>query len=276
MASPTVHPDSQFKNLNYKVSEIEHRYGSHVHILSDLFLLSHLAQLCAEGTTQPVINELVNTLYSSLLKIVVNGEFPSHRASIRTRMASSHPEGVYQGPMIDPEIPVVSVNLARAGTFPSHICYTALNYFINPAKVRQDHISIGRMTDEQQKVTGSSVSGHKIGGSVADSIVLFPDPMGATGGTIAEAIDLYKKQGGKARKYIALHCIVTPEYLKKIQSLHPDVIVYAIRLDRGLSPKDVLDSVPGTHWDRERGLNDKHYIIPGGGGFGEILNNAYV
>jgi uracil phosphoribosyltransferase len=271
-----THLDSQFKNLNYRISEIEHRYGPNVHILSDLFLLSHLAQLCAEETAQPVINELVTTLYSSLLKIVVNAEFPSRLATIRTRMASMHPEGVYQGPLIDSEIPVVSVNLARAGTLPSHICYTALNYFMNPKKARQDHISIGRTTDEQHKVTGSQVSGHKIGGTVDGAIVLFPDPMGATGGTIAEAIDLYKKQGGKARKYISLHCIVTPEYLKKIQSHHPDVIVYAIRLDRGLSPKDVLESVPGTHWDRERGLNDKHYIVPGGGGFGEILNNAYV
>jgi uracil phosphoribosyltransferase len=276
MVTPAAHPDSQFQNLNYKISEIEHRYGNRVHILSDLYLLSHLAQLCAEGTTQPVINELITTLYSSLLKIVVNSEFPSRQAAIRTRMATMHPEGIYQGPLINPEIPVVTVNLARAGTLPSHICYTALNYFMNPQTVRQDHISIGRMTDEQHKVTGSAVSGHKIGGTVADSIVLFPDPMGATGGTIAEAIDLYKRQGGTARKYIALHCIVTPEYLKKIQSLHPDVIVYAIRLDRGLSPKDVLDSVPGAHWERERGLNDKHYIIPGGGGFGEILNNAYV
>jgi uracil phosphoribosyltransferase len=271
-----AHPDSQFKTLNYRLSELEHRYGSNVHILQDLFLLSHLAQLCAEETTQPVINELVTTLYSQLLKIVVNVEFPNKQATIRTRMASLHPEGVYQGPLIDPSVPVVTVNLARAGTLPSHICYTALNYFMNPKTVRQDHISIGRATDEQHKVTGSLVSGHKIGGGVDDSIVLFPDPMGATGGTIAEAIDLYKKQPGKARKYIALHCIVTPEYLKTIQSRHPDVIVYAIRLDRGLSPKDVLDTVPGAQWDREKGLNDKHYIVPGGGGFGEILNNAYV
>jgi uracil phosphoribosyltransferase len=148
---------------------------------------------------------------------------------------------------------------------------------MNPKRVRQDHISIGRTTDEQEKVTGSKVSGHKIGGSVDGSIVLFPDPMGATGGTIAEAIDLYK-QRGKALKYIALHCIITPEYLKTIQARHPDLVVYAVRLDRGLSPAKVLetDAVPGTYWDQERGLNDKHYIVPGGGGFGEIMNNAYV
>jgi uracil phosphoribosyltransferase len=268
-------PDCQFDQVRFRLSEMEHRYGPQVHLLSDPFLLSHLAQLCSEKTLQPIINELITTLYSSLLKTVVNHEFPTERTTLRTRMAAFHPEGVYQGPVIAPETSVVTVNLARAGTLPSHICYTALNYFLNPLKVRQDHISIGRTTDEQEHVTGSKVSGHKIGGAIDGSIVLFPDPMGATGSTIAEAIDMYKTRG-KALKYVALHCIVTPEYLRTIRARHPDLIVYAIRLDRGLSPKDVLETVPGTHWERERGLNNKHYIVPGGGGFGEIMNNAYV
>jgi uracil phosphoribosyltransferase len=269
------YPDSQFKTQKYTVSEIDHRYGKNFHILSDPFLLSTLAHLCSEKTTQPVINELITTIYSSLLKIVVNAEFPTRPTKIQTRMITQHPEGVFEGPIIDPAVPVVTVNLARAGTVPSHICYSALNYFMNPETVRQDHISIGRTTNDQEKVTGSQVSGHKIGGNVDGSIVLFPDPMGATGSTLSEALHLYKTRG-KALKYISIHCIVTPEYLKRIQTLHPDLSVYAIRLDRGLSPPDVLDSVPGTFWDRERGLNDKHYIVPGGGGFGEILNNAYV
>ncbi|HLD99086.1 MAG TPA: uracil phosphoribosyltransferase [Bdellovibrionota bacterium] len=275
MSPKLPHPDRQFKQVSFQLSEKEHLYGPNIHILSDPFLLSHLARLCAEETVQPVINELVTTLYGSLLEVVVNREFPMRQAAIRTRMAASHFEAVFQGPIIDPDTPVVSVNLARAGTLPSHICYTSLNYFMNPKQVRQDHISIARTTDEMEQVTGSRVSGHKIGGTVDDSIVLFPDPMGATGGTLVEAIDMYKKRG-KALKYIALHCIVTPEYLRKIQSHHPDLLVYAIRLDRGLSPPEVLDTVPGTHWDRERGLNHKHYIVPGGGGFGEIMNNAYV
>jgi uracil phosphoribosyltransferase len=273
--STLPHPDSQFREIRYHLSELQHHYGPNVHLLSDPFLLSHLAQLCSEQTAQPVINELVTTLYSSLLKIVVNQEFPTRQCHIRTRMAALHPEGILQGPMIDPDVPVATVNLARAGTLPSHICYTSLNYFMNPKTVRQDHISIGRTTNEQDQVTGSQVSGHKIGGTIDGSIVLFPDPMGATGSTLVKALDLYKTRG-KALKYISIHCIVTPEYLKKIQTSHPDLTVYAIRLDRGLSDRDVLDSIPGTYWDRERGLNDKHYIIPGGGGFGEIMNNAYI
>src|SRR5262245_39807769 len=102
--------DQQFKNLRYRVSELEHRYGPNVHILSDVFLLSHLARLCSDETTQPMINELVTTLYSSVLKTVVNAEFPTEQVSLKTRMAQYHPnEAVFQGPVINPQTPVVSV-----------------------------------------------------------------------------------------------------------------------------------------------------------------------
>lgn len=268
--------DHQFSKIEFRLSEIEHRYGKNVHVLSDPYLLSLLARLCAEETTQPVINELVQSIYTSLLNTVVAKEFPVKIVERKTRMFTTHPEAVYVGPKIDAEVPTVSVNLARAGTFPSHICYTALNYFMNPKLVRQDHISIGRITNDSHQVTGSQVSGHKIGGTVDDSIVLFPDPMGATGGTLVEAVDLYKKMGGKARKYIALHCIVTPEYLRAVTEKHPDLIVYAVRLDRGLSSEKVLKSIPGEFWKEEKGLNAQHYIVPGGGGFGEVMNNSYV
>ena len=43
-----------------------------------------------------------------------------------------------------------------------------------------------------------------------------------------------------------------------------------------MSPPDVLDTVPGTHWDRESGLDARQYIVPGGGGFGELMNNSWV
>ncbi len=267
--------DSQFQDITYTVSEIKHHYGKNIHLLSNPFLLSHLAKLCAPETHQPFVNELISTIYQSLLNIVVNKEFPTKTAEVKTRMFVDHPEAVYIGPVVDPNVPVVSVNLARAGTLPSHVCYNSLNYFMNPHQVRQDHISIARTTDLARQVTGSEVSGHKIGGSVDDAIVIFPDPMGATGSTLCETLNLFKSKGN-ARKYIALHCIVTPEYLAKVTKTHPDLIVYAVRLDRGLSSQAALKAVPGSLWNEERGLNDKQYIVPGGGGLGEVLNNAYV
>jgi uracil phosphoribosyltransferase len=216
-------------------------------------------------------------LYTDLIKVVLNNEFPIIKLKTPTRMTAKHPSQQLEAEVLDVNQRAVTVNLARAGTFPSHICYNALNYILNPDLVRQDHVSAARVTDESHRVTGTSLGGSKIGGDVDNTIVMFPDPMGATGGTLISAVEFYKTSvKGKAKKFIALHLIITPEYLRAVTKAHPDLIIYACRLDRGLSPADILKTVPGEKWDQERGLDDTHYIVPGGGGFGEILNNSYV
>jgi uracil phosphoribosyltransferase len=263
--------------MNYRLSEIEHHYGERVHIVNDPLMGSWLARLCSPETFQPLINALVHQLYTGLLKTVVNVEFPRKAMRMATRMTAMHPQSPLQTEVIDSETRVVTVNLARAGTLPSHICYDSLNHILNPQLIRQDHILASRLTDTNEKVTGASLGAAKIGGDVEGAIVLFPDPMGATGNTIISALEHYKKfVGGRAAKYLALHLIVTPEYLKNVLKAHPDLVIYAVRLDRGLSTPDILKTAPGTHWDLEKGLNDKQYIVPGGGGFGEIMNNSFV
>ena len=82
--------------------------------------------------------------------------------------------------------------------------------------------------------------------------------------------------GREPAKVVAIHLIVTPEYLRRMTKDHPDARIYALRLDRGLSPPEVFDTIPGQLWDKERGLDDRQYIVPGGGGMGEVMNNAYV
>ena len=101
--------------------------------------------------------------------------------------------------------------------------------------------------------------------------------MGATGSSIVSALDYYKTQlEGKPARCIAMHLIITPEYIRRVHASHPDLPIYALRFDRGLSTPKALKSMPGTLWDEERGLNDIHYIVPGAGGVGELLNNAWV
>jgi uracil phosphoribosyltransferase len=263
--------------MGFCLSEIEHRYGAGIHILKDPVLETWLARLCSPQTVQPQINQLVEFLYTSLVRVVLNSEFSARQVHLPTRMTAAHPEAPYEGEILSDEQRAVTVNLARAGTWPSHICYTTLNHILNPLHVRQDHILASRLTDDRLKVTGTQLAGAKIGGDVKDAIVLFPDPMGATGNTLISALNHYKTNiAGPARKYVALHLIVTPEYLKNVHTAHPDVVIYAVRLDRGLSTSRALKAIPGTYWDEERGLNDKHYIVPGGGGFGEIMNNSFV
>jgi uracil phosphoribosyltransferase len=168
------------------------------------------------------------------------------------------------------------VDLARAGTYPSHLVYQKLNYLMNPQLVRQGHFYVARECDQAGQVIGVNVSGSKIGGEVDQAIVLLPDPMGATGGTIVEVYNHYKnKVGGRPLMMIAMHLIVTPEYLKKVTTACPDLHVFSLRLDRGLSSQEVLDEIPGKRWDSEIGLNNQQYIVPGAGGLGEILNNSY-
>jgi len=269
--------DSLYESIPFQRNELEHRYGANVHLLANPFLLSQLATLCAKGTYQPQVNRLVALLYSDLVKAVINAEFPRKAAAIPTRMVDHTPQGIYQGEVVDPEVRAVTVNIARAGTLPSQVTYDLLNVTLSPQLVRQDHIIMSREIDAAEKVVGSNIGGAKIGGDIDDAFVLFPDPMGATGGSLSTAIRMYKeKVPGRPRRILCLHLIVTPEYLRRMTADHPDAVIYALRLDRGLSPPEVFGTAPGTYWDKERGLDDRQYIVPGGGGFGELMNNAYV
>lgn len=268
--------DSQHQVVGYRSSEFTHHYGKNIHLISSPLMISLLAKLGSPTTLQPQVNELIQMLYSHLTDIVLDSLFPKKTTIMKTRMIEQHTEATYEGEIIDPETKVVIVDLARAGTFPSHLCYNKLNYLMNPEKVRQDHFYVSRVSNEAGKVTGVTVSGSKIGGDVQDRIVLFPDPMGATGGTIVHVYDHYKNHvGGSPLMMVAMHLIVTPEYLKKVTIECPDLHVFALRLDRGLSPLHVLKEEPGKLWDQEAGLNDIQYIVPGAGGLGEILNNSY-
>jgi uracil phosphoribosyltransferase len=257
--------------------EQEHHYGSQVHLIQNPFLSGVLAKLCSEQTVQPEINRLVELLYTHLISWAVNQEFDPEDFSQPTRMTKDHPEARLKSYRVAQNQKAVCVNLARAGTYPSHICYDFLHYALPASQIRQDHVFAARITNSQDQVTGTNFGASKIGGDVEGACVIFPDPMGATGHTIISALEHYKKNiQGQPKKFLALHLIVTPEYLRNVTQAHPDVLIYALRLDRGLSPKAVLDSQLGLHWDQEKGLNAKQYIVPGGGGFGEIMNNSFV
>lgn len=256
---------------------MKHHYGHQVHLLDNHFLNGVLAKLCAPETHQPEINRLVELLYTQLIASAVEAEFASEEVLRPTRMTESHPDVALKTRILQQSQKAVVVNLARAGTWPSHICYDFLHHALPGKNLRQDHIMAARITDSEAAVLGTNFGSLKIGGDVKDATVFFPDPMGATGNTIVTALEYYKsKVEGPARRFVALHLIVTPEYLKKVLSVHPDVSIYALRLDRGLSPRQVLEAAPGLHWDQEKGLNEMDYIVPGGGGFGEIMNNSFV
>lgn len=82
-----------------------------------------------------------------------------------------------------------------------------------------------------------------------NALYIVIDPMIATGGSTAAAIDLLKANGAQ---HIVVVCIVTcPEGLAAIESAHPDVRIYTAAID------DHLD--------------ERKYIVPGLGDAGDRL-----
>jgi uracil phosphoribosyltransferase len=269
--------DSAYTRSRFRPTEIDHAYGEGVHLLDDPMAWSLLTRACSPDSLQPEFGRLVTMLYDGLTRVVLAAELPRVRVDAPTRMASTHREAVYRGLAIDRRAKVVTVAIARAGTMPSQIVFELLNEVLEPEGVRQDHLFMSRQTNAKGEVTGAMWHDAKIGKDIGGRYVLFPDPMGATGSSMISAIGHYKESlEGDPAKIITMHLMITPEYVRNLRAAHPDVVIYALRLDRGLSSDKALAAKPGEHWDEERGLTDTQYIVPGAGGVGELLNNAWV
>jgi len=272
--------DSQYEQTG---PEIKHLYGPNVHILNDLEVLTALSVLGRKDTKQPQINGLVSVCCNILLNRMISGEFERELVEEPTRMEDSEGDrGIYRGPILATQ-QVVCVNLMRAGLLPSHIAYERLARSLGGDNVTQHHVTIARKVDEKGQVKGADISALKLDQVHWDKyIALFCDPMGATGSSMIEGLDIYHNKFPtgvcfpKPEKKIGVHLVITPEYIKHLQEKYPDTIIYTGRLDRGLSNPGVLRTIPGTYPDKEIGLNGHQYIVPGLGGVGEIINNTQV
>ena len=106
---------------------------------------------------------------------------------------------------------------------------------------------IGLQRDEATAIASRYYS--KLPGGIRDSFVLMIDPMLATGGSAAAAIDLIKAAGARSIRMI---CIVSaPDGVALLESRHPDVVIYTPVIDRELNPHK--------------------FIVPGLGDFGDRL-----
>jgi uracil phosphoribosyltransferase len=257
--------------------ELEHRYGPALHLLDDPYLLSLLARIGSPKTGTDIVTELVRSAYRRLFSEVLRREFPVVQDRVETRMAATEPRAFYEGPHLCSRTKLVVCSVIRAGILPAQTCYEIACEVLPPSNVRLDFLNLSRVTDESGHVTGVRLDGSNIGGPVDGAIVVIPDPMGATGGTVERAVRVYEDvPGNPPATLAAIHLMITPEAIHRLRVSCPSLTLYSGRLDRGLSPPDILKTVPGTHPELERGLNDVQYIVPGAGGMGELLTNAWV
>jgi uracil phosphoribosyltransferase len=112
-------------------------------------------------------------------------------------------------------------------------------------RARVGHIGVRR---DEESAQASCYSVH-LPRDLSESLVLLVDPMLATGGSAVMAIDALKAEGARS---IRLLCVVAaPEGVAIVEGTHPDVDIYTPALDRE--------------------LNDRKYILPGLGDFGDRL-----
>ncbi|MFZ5476282.1 MAG: uracil phosphoribosyltransferase [Myxococcota bacterium] len=254
-----------------------HAYGENLVLHGLPYPLTLLARLGHPECHQPEVGRLAQRLFEFLFHQIASAELPHLVTRHPTRMTAVHRDQVYEGTTVDRAQRVVVVDVARAGILGAQLFYDRFNELLEPAGVRQDHMFVGRTTDPGGQVTGASIAAAKIGGPVEGALLVIPDPMGATGGSLCEVLDHYARIGaGRPATVVFAHLIVTPEYVQRVHAAHPEVRIHAIRLDRAFSSAAALETLPGTFPDEERGLDGHQYIVPGAGGLGEVLNNSWV
>ncbi len=90
---------------------------------------------------------------------------------------------------------------------------------------------------------------YKMPKDISERLLLVVDPMLATGGSAAAAVDMLKKRGAKSLIFMCL--ISAPEGIKLFNEKHPDVPIYTACVD--------------DH------LNEHGYIVPGIGDAGDRI-----
>jgi len=189
-----------------------------------------LAELRDARTPPPAFRRAANRI-SVLLAAEALRDVPVAATVVTT------PLGPADGRVVQTDVVVVPVLRAGLGML------DAVLELLPAARV--GHIGLQR--DEATAIASRYYS--KLPPNLANSFVLMIDPMLATGGSAAAAIDLIKAAGARTIRMI---CIVSaPEGVALLEERHPDVVIYTPVIDRELNPHK--------------------FIVPGLGDFGDRL-----
>ena len=89
----------------------------------------------------------------------------------------------------------------------------------------------------------------KVPGDLGNAVVFLLDPMLATGGSAAMAVEGLEARGARRVRLVSI--VAAPEGVERLAADAPETEIYTAALDRG--------------------LNDRKYILPGLGDFGDRL-----
>lgn len=200
-------------------------------VVFDHPLMSHkLSIIRNEKTNTKDFRETVSEI-ANLMAYEATRNVPMKEVEVKTPIA------VAKSSMIDGDIVIVPILRAGLGMV------EGIQRLIPQAKV--GHIGLFRNEETLEPELYYS----KFPSNIAESTVLLVDPMLATGGSCAKAIDILKERGVKRIIYMGI--VGVDAGINKVRERHPDIDIY-------LAAKDEK-------------LNEKGYIVPGLGDCGDRL-----
>lgn len=183
-----------------------------------------------DSTTEPEEFRALARKVITLLLYEATADMPVREGTVRTPLADA--------PALEVEEEVVAIPVLRAGLG-----------LLAPVLELLPRVSVGYIGLERDEQTAVARIYYNKLPPLEGKIPLLLDPMLATGGSAAQALDLIKEAGGRDPRMICI--VAAPEGMKVLDEKHPEVHVYTAALD--------------DH------LNDKAYIVPGLGDFGDRL-----
>jgi uracil phosphoribosyltransferase len=131
-------------------------------------------------------------------------------------------------------VPVLRAGLGMLGAFLDLVPAAQVGYF---GLERDETTAVARRYYE------------KVPEELSDAFVFLLDPMLATGGSAVMAVEGLRERGARRVRFLCI--VAAPEGVTRLTEAAPDSEIYTAALDRG--------------------LNDRKYILPGLGDFGDRL-----
>lgn len=166
----------------------------------------------------------------TLLIYEATADLPTRRDQVQTPLQGA------EALRVDREVVAIPVLRAGLGLLP-------------PVLDLLPRVSVGYIGLERDEETAVARIYYNKLPSLKGKIPLLLDPMLATGGSGAQALDLIAEAGGEDTRMICV--VAVPEGVELIAARHPEVAIYTAALDEG--------------------LNDRAFIVPGLGDFGDRL-----
>ncbi|HEY8993290.1 MAG TPA: uracil phosphoribosyltransferase [Lacunisphaera sp.] len=197
---------------------LQHPLGTHV--------LTHLR----DKTTKPALFRTLSYQISLLLALEATRSIATEEKPIDTPME----------PMTGRVLarPLAVVPILRAGLG-----------MVQPFQDIFPDVSIGYVGLERDHTTAIARSYYCKLPPLEGKRVIVVDPMLATGGSAAQALDVVKSAGAKEIVFVCI--VASPEGVATVQKAHPEISIHTAALDRE--------------------LNARKYILPGLGDFGDRL-----